>query len=548
MLLELAVTDLGVIERLALVFGPGMTTVTGETGAGKTMVVEALHLLLGGRADPGLVRSGSDEAVVEGRFSSTEGDEVVVRRVIPRTGRSRAYVNGRLASAGELAAATEALVDLHGQHSQQSLFTAATQRDVLDRFGGIDTSSLAGATAEVARVRRELGAMGGDDRARAREIDLLRFQLSELDAAELTDADEDSRLDLEESVLADATAHREAAEAASDALSGDGGVLDSLGVARSVISGRVPYADEADRLASVSAELEDIARSVRSRGEAIVDDPEALAVLRSRRQLLRELRRKYGDTLADLLTFHTEATARLDELASHDERARALDRQLEAAERHHAKERTKVRAARVAASGAFGESVTERLRELAMPSARVACDIEGDDGAHVTLMLSANSGTDLAPLAKAASGGELARAMLAIRLVTSSGPPTLVFDEVDAGIGGGAASVVGQALARLADGRQVLVVTHLPQVAACADMHVAVVKHDDGARTVTSVEVLSGGERVVELARMLSGSPDSDVAHRHAEELLETAATARAATTAARGTAATARSGAPEGA
>ncbi len=528
MLLELAVTDLGVIERLALLFGPGMTAVTGETGAGKTMVVEALHLLLGGRADPGLVRSGSDEAVVEGRFSTHEGDEVVVRRVIPRTGRSRAYVNGRLASANELAGATEVRVDLHGQHSQQSLFSAATQREVLDRFGGVDTSAMAAAAAEVSRLRRELDAMGGDNRARAREIDLLRFQLGELDAAQLTDADEDSRLDVEESALADATAHREAAESAAESLSGDGGALDLLGAARSILGGRLPYDDEADRLASVSAELQDIARSVRSRGEAIVDDPEALAELRGRRQLLRELRRKYGETLADVLTFQVETASRLDELTSHDERARALDRQLEAAEKKLAEERASVRAARVAASGRFGGSITDRLRELAMPSARVVCEVDGPDGGQVTLMLSANSGADLAPLARAASGGELARAMLAIRLVTSSGPPTLVFDEVDAGIGGGAASVVGQALARLADGRQVLVVTHLPQVAACADHHVAVVKHDDGIRTVTSVGVLLGDERLVELARMLSGSPDSDVAHRHAEELLATAAAARA--------------------
>ena len=213
MLSELVVTDLGVVSELAVVIGPGMTALTGETGAGKTLVVEAIDLLVGGRADGGLVRHGADEAIVEGRFEVGD-DDVVLRRVVPREGRSRAYVNGRLATVGELADWGRRLVDLHGQHQHQSLLAAAVQRSALDHFAGIDLEPLIAARKALAALEEQLAALGGDDRERARELDLLRFQLEEIDAAAITDVDEDDRLDAEEDLLGDALQHREAAAAA----------------------------------------------------------------------------------------------------------------------------------------------------------------------------------------------------------------------------------------------------------------------------------------------------------------------------------------------
>ncbi len=236
MLTELHIENLGVIERIEIMLGPGLTAVTGETGAGKTMLVEAIELLVGGRADASMVRHGADEARLDGRLITPDGTETVLTRVIPTSGRSRAYVNGRLATVASLAEAAADAVDLHGQHAHQSLLSTATQRAALDEYGAIDLGPLRAARARLTEIDAELAALGGDDRARAREIDLLRFQVDELDAAAVVDAGEDERLDAEESVLADATAHREAAATAVASMSDDGGAHDAiaaaLGVAR----------------------------------------------------------------------------------------------------------------------------------------------------------------------------------------------------------------------------------------------------------------------------------------------------------------------------
>ncbi len=523
MLEELAVTNLGVIERVQLVFGPGMTALTGETGAGKTMLVEAIELLVGGRADATLVRPGCDEAVVEGRFT-IDGDEVVLTRVVPAVGRSRGYVNGRLAPVSALAEWGERLVDLHGQHAHQSLLRPSTQRAALDHFGAVDLAPLRAAAAEIADIDRALEALGGDDRARAREIDLLRFQVDELSAAAIEDANEDERLAVEEDALADAVAHHDAAAAATAALTDDGGALDALGTAIAALAGRAPFTGAHDRLRALSAEVADVAADVRATGENISDDPERLVVVRNRRQLLHELRRKYGDTLADVIAFAAEATTRLRELLAHDEWAAALDADRAAACARRDDAAHIVGRARRTAAPAFAVAVEGELQQLAMAGARIAVDVgEDDPGDDVTFLLAANAGGPPLPLAKAASGGELARAMLALRLVLSGddgGPATVVFDEVDAGIGGAAATAVGEALARVARNRQVLVVTHLAQVAALADAQIAVTKSDDGTSTSATATAVDGDARVVEVSRMLSGSPDSAAAREHAAELL----------------------------
>jgi DNA repair protein RecN (Recombination protein N) len=545
MLAELHVRDLGVIADLTLVLQPGMTALTGETGAGKTLVVEAIELLVGGKADPVLVRPGADEARVEGRFiSDDDDDEVVLARVVPRTGRSRAYVDGRLATVAELAEIGGRLVDLHGQHAHQSLLGGRVQRAALDRFGAVDLEPLAAGRARVASLDVALAALGGDARARAREIDLLAFQVGELEAAGLTDPYEGDTLEVEEDFLAAAAAHRQAGTDAHAALRDDGGAADAVAVAIEAVVGRLPFTEIETRLRSVAAEIEEAAADARRTADAIAEDPERLDQVRARRRLLGELCRKYGERLSDVLEYGADARSRLAELHSHDERVRDLEEERIVAVAAVAEAAAVVGRARREAAPRLAAAVEAHLRELALPRARFEVAVADDDpaGATVTFLLGANPGEAALPLAKVASGGELARTMLACRLVLSEAPPTLVFDEVDAGVGGQAALAVGQALADLArpradpdldpgpdsaDGHQVLVVTHLAQVAAFADHQVAVTKHERDGRTVADVRVLDDHQRVVELSRMLSGQPTSATAHHHAQELLATASASR---------------------
>lgn len=543
MLTELHIENLGVIERVSLVFSAGMTALTGETGAGKTMLVEAIELLVGGRADASVVRHGATEARVDGRLlvprrdGSSEVDEVVLSRVVPVDGRSRAYVNGRPATVSNLADIAAGVIDLHGQHAHQGLLSTPTQRAALDRFGDVDLGPLRNARARVTELDAELATLGGDERARAREIDLLRFQVAELDAADVVSIHEDEQLTVEESTLADAVAHREAGQVAVDILRSEGGTSDSLSHALGILGDREPYAEMKHRLEGVAAELDDIAAEMRDFADGIDEDPERLAVIRERRQLLVDLRRKYGADLSEVMQFHAEAETRLRELEQYDRRAAELDV-------------LRVEAQRVAehAAGVVGErrrdvapllasAVEARLRELAMPNAAIDISVSRqnahDPGDDVTFLLAANPGSATLPLSKVASGGELARAMLALRLVLSARPhgrgaSALVFDEVDAGIGGAAAIAVGRALADLSVHHQVLVVTHLPQVAAHADQQLVVAKHVVADATFTDVTLVAGDERVAEVARMLAGQ-ETDEALAHARTLLG-ARSARSAT------------------
>ena len=526
MLAELRVRNLGVIEESSVVFTPGMTAVTGETGAGKTMIVTAIELLVGGRADPKIVRAGTDEAVVEGRFVTDDG-ECVLRRVIPAKGRSRAYIDGSLATMAELSERGAVLVDLHGQHDHQSLLQPAVQRAALDRFAGIDLAPLRAARRAVADIEAALDELGGDPRERAREIDLLRFQVTEIVAAGLDDPDEDDHLRRESEFLADATGHRDAAFSALAALTDDGGAVDALAGALSALDGRSPFEVESARLRDVLAELDDIGRDLRTRGEGIEADPERLAAIGERRRVLADLRRKYGDTLADVMTWRDTASQRLAQLESHDERAADLDAGLVQARAAVSAAEDEVGRARAEAAPRLAAAVAAHLPDLALPAARVEVSVSGTAGRDVVLQFAASPGVPLAPLARSASGGELARAMLALRLVLTEGPPVLVFDEVDAGIGGAAAIAVGGALADIASDHQVLVVTHLAQVAAWADAQVVVDKSTTATTTTTTVAVVDGDDRTTELARMLSGTPDSDAARRHASELLKEAHDAR---------------------
>ncbi len=607
MLSELRVRELGVIQDLTLVLGPGMTAVTGETGAGKTLVVEAIELLVGGRAEGIRVRGGSSEATVEGRFIVADGGELVLSRVVPAEGRSRAYLDGRMAGASALAEVSEALVDLHGQHSHQSLLSASAQREALDSFARADHRPRAAAQARLRELVAALASVGGDAGGRAREAELLSFQLSELGAARVVGAAEDEDLASEEERLARAAAHREAAARAYEGLAGEDQVLDRLGSVVAATAGHPPLDGLHGRLRGLEAELADVARDAREAAESLQDDPARLAQVVSRRALLHDLCRKYARTgggLAEVLAFEETARQRLAELEVWSERAAQLERSLREASDKLRQAADELGRARRGAAASLGRAVEEVLRRLAMPGARfkvavggpgeagaatgeagaatgeagaatgvgarAPADEMGDElaslaGDEVTFLLAANPGEALLPLSKVASGGELARAMLALRLVLSglSGaalaggaatppgpsatetsarrgpagggpagggpagggevPRTLVFDEVDAGIGGQAAVEVGRALAALGRRHQVIVVTHLPQVAAYADAQVAVTKVQQGGRSVALARVLDADGRVVELSRMLSGQPGSDTARQHATELLANA-------------------------
>lgn len=527
MLAELRVRQLGVIDDTTIVLEPGMTALTGETGAGKTLLVDAIGLLLGGPADSTAVRPGASEAVVEARFFPGDTAEVVLSRVVVAGGRSRAYIDGRMLAAAQLAEEGGRLVDVHGQHAHQSLLSASTQRRVLDDAMEIDTSEVLSARRRVRELREDQAALGGDPRARARELDLARFQLNELDDARLEDPLEDDSLEAEEEVLADASGLRTASDEALQALAGDDGVIDAVGQVVATLSGRRALSEARDRLLAVQQDLSESAAAIRSVSDAAEDDPARLADVTQRRHTLSQLRRKYGESLGDVIAFREELRDRVKDLESHDERAARLDAELAAAIEDLALAERKLWEARRAAAPVFAGRVQDRLADLGMSKARFEVQVGPEPGSDsVTWKLGPNLGEPVLPLSKVASGGELSRTMLAVRLAAGPAgenredPATLVFDEVDAGIGGEAAVAVGRALADVARHHQVLVVTHLPQVAAFADHQIAVSKTVDGERTVAQVRQLSGDERVVELSRMLSGSPDSRTARRHAQELL----------------------------
>ncbi|MGO8876195.1 MAG: DNA repair protein RecN [Acidimicrobiales bacterium] len=560
MLVEIHVRDLGVIEDLDLVLGAGMTALTGETGAGKTLVVEALELLVGGRADAALVRSGAQCAVVEGRFSAPiavaraavgragdgEGEtaaeeesdavgEIVVRREIPSNGRSRAYVNGQMATVAALEALGSALVDLHGQHAHQSLLHTQAQRQALDHFGAVDTSEADGARQHLGELDARLHQLGGDARQLARETDLLRFQIAEIEAAHLAEPDEESHLEAEEAVLASADALRLAAETAHGLLTESEGARDRegaeragatelLGLAAAELGGHAPLGDLADRLRGALSEVSDVAVDLRRRAEGFEADPEQLATVQARRRRLSELRRKYGERLADVMAFEATSRQRLADLESGEERRLELQAERASALAALSAAEERLGDSRRAAAPALGAAVAAHLADLALPRGRLEVTVGPGRGDDVNWLFGANPGERALPLEKVASGGELARVMLATRLVLSEAPPTLVFDEVDAGVGGEAALAVGRALHELAiDGHQVLVVTHLAQVAAFADAQVAVTKEERAGRTVAAARPVESEERLAELSRMLSGQPGSPTARRHAEELLELA-------------------------
>ncbi len=578
MIEELRISGLGVIESSSLELGPGLTVVTGETGAGKTMVVTALGLLLGGRADTGAVRTGSRQARVEGVVSAgalpglaaavdevggeVEDDRVVLARNVAAEGRSRAFVGGAAVPVARLTELAQPLVALHGQSDQHRLLRPRTQREALDRFGGEPVRSLLGAFAEGwtrwRATERELEEVVGTARERAREADLLRFGLDEVEAVS-PEPGEDASLAAEEARLGHADTLRTAAEQAREALSSDTGAPDALGTsaAARVLLDQVREHDPeaaglADRLAEVTYLLSDVAADVASYASRVDVDPARLAAVSERRAALTALTRKYGDSVEEVLSWARSAATRLLDLDGTDERIDRLRADRDALRGELGGLAGRLSSARAEAADRLASAVTAELVGLAMPHARLevalrrspagpddpaGLSVDGEDlraAAHgvdeVELLLAANSGSEPRPLNRGASGGELSRVMLALEvaLAGTSPVPTFVFDEVDAGVGGAAAVEIGRRLAALARAAQVVVVTHLPQVAAYADRHVVVEKSQDGSVTASGLTLLDDAGRERELSRMLAGLAGSDTGLAHARELLEVALPARA--------------------
>lgn len=527
MLVELSIENLGIIESSRLTFHDGFTALTGETGAGKTMLVEAINLVCGRRAEASVIRDGADEAHVEARFVRMGDDgeeEVILARTLHREGRSRAYINGRMATVAALSELGEELVDIHGQHAHQRLMSAAAQREALDIFGSINRSPLVSAREVVTEIDALLGALGGDEKSRAREIDLLSFQCEEIENARIVSADEDQQLSREEDVLSDVAKHQESLQRAVALLSDDGGAVETLGEALRALSTVSSLNSLPERLASLLAEATDLAHTVREAAEGVDENPARLEEIRLRRQLLRDLMRKYGDSLADVVDFGAEARTRLDELMGYAERVAQLEIDKATALKALRAAQLKVGNARRAVASSLATEVEQRLRVLALPNAQVQVSV-GDAasdpaGDSVVFMLAANPGSAPQPLTKVASGGELARVMLALRLVLTSEPGTMVFDEVDAGIGGAAAVVVATALRELGVHHQVFAVTHLAQVAASAHHHISVSKTVRAGKTYGSATVVTEDQRPSEVARMLSGGVADDSALAHAQDLL----------------------------
>ncbi|MGW7640703.1 DNA repair protein RecN [Streptomyces decoyicus] len=571
------IRSLGVIDDAVVELSPGFTAVTGETGAGKTMVVTSLGLLLGGRADPALVRIGAKSAVVEGRISvgprtaaavraeeaGAELDDgaLLISRTLSAEGRSRAHVGGRSVPVGLLAELADDLVAVHGQTDQQGLLRPARQRQALDRYAG-DTVAvpLAKYTAAHRRLRAvatELDELTTRARERSQEADLLRFGLDEIAEAE-PQPGEDTELAAEAERLGHAEALASAATAAHAALAGN--PEDPEGIEATTLVAGAHRALEAvrshdqelsalaERLGEIGILMADVAGELASYADGLDADPLRLAAVEERRAALNHLTRKYGQDIAAVLAWSEESAGRLAELDGDDDRIGELAAERDALRAELGELAQTLTDARTASATRFADAVTAELAELAMPHARVTVEIrqtevaEDADGIEVggrtvaygpagadevELLLAPHPGAPPRPIAKGASGGELSRVMLAVEVVfAGSDPvPTYLFDEVDAGVGGKAAVEVGRRLARLAKSAQVVVVTHLPQVAAFADRQLLVAKTNDGSVTRSGVKVLEGEERVRELSRMLAGQEDSETARAHAEELLETART-----------------------
>lgn len=566
MLAEIAISNLGVISHASAELSPGLTVLTGETGAGKTMVVTGLRLLTGGRADASRVRTGSDGAVVEGAFSTgglpedavgavrdiataagadaDENGEYLVSRSVKTSGRSSAHLGGRKVPAATLGELASHLLTIHGQNDQLRLMAPEQQLAALDRFDPAIPAKLRryrDAYTDWRAAAKDLKERTEKRLELAQEVDRLQFALQEIDAVS-PQAGEDDELVATINRLQDVDALREAAETAlvaidgADAVGGVGGeeepASDLIGRAQQALEAASDQdlRDLGARLGEVAGVLSDVSAELGSYTGSLPSDPEELERLLQRQQEIKALTRKYAPDAAGVVAWRDKAQARLAKIDTSEGAVEKLKAKVAELEREMQRRAAALTKARQKAAERLGAAVTEELHGLAMPKAQLRVQVSqapyGRDGADaVEILLAPNAALEPKPLATSASGGELSRVMLALEVIlsASSSGATLVFDEVDAGVGGRAAVEIGRRLARLAHGNQVIVVTHLPQVAAYADTHLHVSK-DVGDEAVTSgVAALQPEERIEELARMMAGMDDSDTGRAHAAELFERA-------------------------
>ncbi len=560
MLHELRIENLLLIERAELRFADGLNAITGETGAGKTILAHSLDLLMGGRARPQIVRPGADEAYVEGVFALPKGllaetelaevrarlpegaDEIVLGRRITASGRTSAFVQGRFASAGDLRLLGPRLLAFYGQHEHRRLVLSSAQLEILDGFAGAAQlerrSRYRRAHAEVAALSRELAELREREGARERDLDLFRFELAEIEAA-APDPGEEREIEAERDRLRHAESLRAAASAALAAIAG---AEDDVGGARTPLAeaeANLAAAEGVDasldaiaeRVRAVTVELDDAASALRSYLEGVDAEPGRLETVEERLHALDRLKRKHGGSVEAVLAHGERCRTEIDRLENAEQLTNELERRLDEASSGRTEIARELGEARGKAARKLEQRVAAELSELAMEGASLEVRLDphpegfGPNGSEaVELRVSTNPGIPVSPLRDAASGGELSRIMLALTgLGPGAGAGTLAFDEIDAGIGGNTARAVGERLRRLGSERQVICITHLPQVASFAEAHFRIEKRASGGQVTATVDRVDGDELVAEIVRMLGAERDDEAASRHARELLAAA-------------------------
>jgi DNA repair protein RecN (Recombination protein N) len=561
MLLELRAENYAVIDHAIAGFGPGLNLLTGETGAGKSILVDALALLMGQKASTGVIRHGSDRAVLSCVFESTPGaelileangidmdaDQVILRREILADGKGRVYVNNQPATVAVLRALAPELALVHAQSETVSGFDPAQQRILLDRFGAVSTDAASDAFSRWRDIQNRLTELEHDEQDRLRLADLWSFQAREIQSA-APEAGEDEALETEKRVLANAEKLHAAATSVNNVLYDDDISAEStLQAAQKHLEELarydVAFAEPAQQIASTRAIVQDISATVRDYADRIDASPERLAEIENRLALLDRLKRKYGSTLAEVIAFGEEAARKLAEIENRDETLKALRADLEKAAASYRTAARAVTADRAAAAKKLEKLAESQINDLAM-KARFSIAVTPSEEpaawtAHgwdtVECRIATNPGEPIQPLDQIASGGEMSRVLLALKVSVEEGanrgrsrktqiPRTLVFDEIDIGIGGRAAEAVGQKLKALSRVQQVLCVTHLPQIAAFADQHLLIEKQEKQRRTQTSIRLLTPQERAEEIARMISGATVTETSLRHAEQMLKSSA------------------------
>ena len=562
MLKELNIKNFAIIDHLHVEFAPGLNVFTGETGAGKSIVVDALNLALGERASVDLIRTGCQEAMVEAAFElngrgtaevaaflseqgivMNPGEALIVRRVLSSSGKNKVYINGSLANLTTLSALGASLADIHGQHEHQSLLSHERQMELLDTFGGISAlrSALSDDYRRLQDLRKELADLEEGERDRAQREDLLRFQRNEIEASMLMTG-EDGDLENEQKLLANAEKIAGLSRAADEALyasdysvlSGLKKAMTSLREIAAIDNRMVPVLElcEAGR-----AQIEETAREVSAYAESVEFDPERFEQIGDRLDLIQKLKRKYGSTIEEIIAFGSKAAAELERMERSAEEIERLKKEIQAVRSGLTVEAQELTKKRASAARELEKRIEAELSHLGMKRTTFTVSVTQEPGEdtldghklgkcgvdHVEFLISPNPGEEPKPLAKIASGGELSRIMLALKAVLVEGDniPTLVFDEVDAGIGGGIAEEVGKKLKRVAVKRQVFCITHLPQIASMATSHYGVSKSVKKDRTSAEVRLLDAEERVDEIARMLGGKSITEATLRHAEEMIE---------------------------